>query len=82
MLETRGRKSTEVYVDGDMYVVKKPLKLRGSVALLLPKEWLDIASAVAGKEVADVRYFLLDVKDTLLTIRPYYESIPELDGEE
>ena len=74
------RKNMEAYVDGEYYTVKRPIYLgktartAGSVAVTLPKEWLD--SIGYGKQL---HYFLLDVKDTMVVVKPYFERIPELE---
>ena len=76
MFETRGRKNLDAYVDGKLYVVKRPVKLSGgsSFAVVLPKDWLDSVSI--GREV---KYFLLDVRDTQIIIKPHFESIPDIE---
>jgi hypothetical protein len=76
MFETRGRKSIEAYVDGGFYKIKKPYHLsENTTAVLLPKDWIDTLETIKGKPI---KYFLLDVKDTLITIKPYFDDIPEV----
>ena len=72
----------EAYVDGGYYIVKRPVylgkteKTIGSVAVTIPKEWLDAIGS--GKTL---HYFLLDMKDTMFVVKPYFEPIPELEPE-
>ena len=81
MFETRGRKNRDAYVDGKLYVVKKPLKIgateRASIAVVIPKDWIESVSL--GKEI---KYFLLDIRDTHIILKPHFDDIPELEDEE
>lgn len=72
MFETKGRRNLEAYVDGQLYVVKKPVKFNSTFGVLIPKDWVD--AVCNGKELT---YFLLDIKDTFITIKPYFEELPE-----
>lgn len=77
MYETKGRKSIEAYVDGGFYIVKKPQRQKGgSVSLTLPKDWLSMLETIKGKPIT---YLLLDVKDNMLIVKPYFERIEELE---
>ena len=76
MFETRGRKSKEAYVDGGYYVVKRPNVIGGSTFVGIPKDWIDAVSLDR-----PLLYFLLDLKDTQIIIRPHFEGIPELEDE-
>lgn len=71
MFETRGRQSKEVYVDGNLYIAKKPIMHNTSVAVLLPKDWLSAVSN--GREL---KWLLLDVRDLYIQIKPYFDSLP------
>lgn len=71
MFESRGRKSTEVYIDGGFYIAKKPLHISNSISLLLPKGWVDAVSM--GRELT---YLLLDVRDTQIVVKPYFDKLP------
>lgn len=80
MFEGKGRPNKEVMIEGKLYLAKKPLNLAGSVAVVLPKDWLEAVSM--GK---DIRYFLVDVSSLAqIVIRPYYASLPagQEQGEE
>lgn len=77
MYETRGRKTIDAYVDGNLVMVKKPVKLGNGIAVILPKEWIDDVSA--GKSI---RYFLLDPRDNQIIIKPYFGDIPDIDSED
>lgn len=71
MFETRGRQSKEVYIEGQLYLAKKPIMHNTSVAVLLPKEWLSALSN--GREL---RYLLLDVRDLYIQVKPYFDKLP------
>jgi len=72
MLETRGRKSKEAYVDGEYYIVKKPVALGHGVAVIIPRDWLDVACM--GRPL---RYFLLNINSTAeIRLRPYFDNLP------
>lgn len=72
MFENRGRNNIQAYVGDKHYVVKKPVRLHNSVAVLLPKDWLDAVSM--GRTI---RYFLIDTNnDTFLVIKPHFEELP------
>lgn len=71
MFETRGRKNLEAYVDGGYYIVKKPINFAGSLAVVLPKDWLESISL--GRKIT---YFLLDPKDTQMTIKLFFGELP------
>lgn len=69
--ETKGRKSQFAYVDGGYYLVKKPVVLKSSLAVLLPKDWLDEVSM--GRVI---KYFLLDVRQADIVLKPHYDELP------
>ena len=72
MYENKGRPSQEVYIDGKLYLAKKPLNLAGSVAVVLPKDWLEAVSM--GR---DIRYLLLDISSlSQIVVKPYYDVLP------
>ncbi len=78
MYETRGRKNVVTYVDGGLYTVKKPQKLAvNTTAIIIPKDWICTLEEINGKPV---KYYLLDVKDTFITIKPYFDEIPDMEG--
>ena len=72
MFETKGRKSSSVYVDGKLYMVKKPIRLKcnGATTLQLPREWMRLVELKQ-----PVVYFLLDIADTKITIIPHFEEL-------
>lgn len=72
MLGNKGRPNQEVYIDGNMYIAKKPLMLSGSVAVVVPKDWLE--AAAMGREI---RYILINT-DSLaeLKLKLYYDKLP------
>lgn len=72
MFETKGRKNVVAYIDGGLYVVKKPQALGGTLAVLIPKEWVDAVSL--GRTL---RYFLLDIRQADIVVKPYFDELPE-----
>jgi hypothetical protein len=73
MFESRGRHNVMAYVDGNYVMVKKPLMSgndKRNMVIVLPKEWVDQNS-----QNKAIKYLLLDVKDALITVKPYYEAI-------
>lgn len=71
MFETRGRSNITGYVGDKYYIVKNPVRLNNSIAVLLPKDWLD--AVAMGR---DIKHFLIDASnDTFLTIKPHFEDL-------
>ena len=77
MFETRGRQSREVYIEGSLYLAKKPIKFNKSMAILLPKDWIEAVGM--GRPI---KYFLLDVRDTFIQVKPYFDELPAGQGGE
>lgn len=74
MIETRGRKGREIFVDGSFHAVKKPIKLCNSLAVLLPKDWLE-GVAMGRGGVGAIRYFVVDTShDIFVTVKPCFEE--------
>jgi len=72
MFETKGRKNTEVYVDGGLYIAKRPVHFnKKTTAIIIPKDWIDSVSM--GREL---KWFLLDVRQTDIIVKPYFEDLP------
>lgn len=72
MFEKRGRQNLIDYVGDKRYVIKNPVKLHNSIAVLLPKDWLE--AVAMGREI---KRFLVDTdNDTFLIIKPDFEGLP------
>ena len=69
----RGRKPRLEMVDGDLVIIKKPVRVRSSWAIFLPKEWIDLVSMEH-----DPTAFLLSYDSSQMTIKPYYEALVEV----
>jgi len=63
------------YADNKFHMVKPPIVSGSSVGVILPMDWVQFIS----REKAPV-YLLLDRKIGLMKVKPYYNSIPELEA--
>ena len=75
-LKTRGgRKPRLEYVDGDMVQIKPLTKVGNSVAVILPKEWLNLTKVTMGKcpKKVTLQYNVSDLA-SVITLRAYFEE--------
>lgn len=64
------RKSGVVFINGDLLLLRKPLKIGHSLAIVMPKEWLYVLENKAkGKDPVG---FTLQYDENKLVVMPYY----------
>lgn len=67
MIKMRGRKAKMTMLDGELVEVRSLLKFHNSLAITIPKMWIEVA-----KMNGEFTELAVQQKDNVLIIRPFY----------
>ena len=65
-----GKKPVYAYYNGEMVMVKALTKFGNSYGVILPNEWITIQGGAES-----IKHILLEVRDTLIVIKPCFEKL-------
>jgi hypothetical protein len=75
MIKMRGRQARVTMLDGEMVEVRSMFKLHKSMAIILPKMWLEVA-----RMNGEFTEIAIQQKDNVIIIKPFYTKPMEDSG--